>query len=231
MAQFTQHGCLLECGYWQHEHPRDSCGRDNCLHGYVQTEHGNAGPLLACPNNEFCAAWYPYEFHDCWGGRCVDCDVTLRHTLVFRDTDPDWECPVCFEHCDRAVEHPAECRHLVCMPCLRRMCGMWREWTHNQLVDPREYGCPSCPHGNNPTSCPHDPRIDPASTDPWQYGCAGTVGQWELADLQAYNQWQERLDALEEARQHDDAFEPTNCPLCRANVAAAPNASWRDPTH
>jgi hypothetical protein len=226
MAKFVQHCCWLDKGYWHYEHPRDSCGRSSCLHGYVRAETGNGGPLLACPNNEFCAAWYPTEFHDCWGGRCCECDVMLRHTLVFRDTEPDWECPVCYEHHDRAVEHPAECGHLVCMPCLRRMCGMYREWTHETLADPREFGCPPCEHGNNPADCPLDPQRLPASVLPMQYGCGDCLSQWETSDTDAYHYWDDELDRREEQRQHDDAFEPTNCPLCRANVAAAPNASW-----
>jgi hypothetical protein len=88
-------------------------------------------PPPSCPNFELCGQKAPGELQDCWHGRCLNCDMKIRKNLTITDAPGEWECPICLTHKDRAVKYPTQCEHLVCIECLKRLCG----WTL-PLVNP-----------------------------------------------------------------------------------------------
>lgn len=82
-------------------------------------------PLALCTNFELCGQKHPGELLNFWHGRCRNCDVFIRKNLNITSAPREWECPICLTHKPRVVKYPTQCEHLVCIDCLKRLCG----WT------------------------------------------------------------------------------------------------------
>ena len=224
-------GGLGSEGYWHIGWDEKGCDA-GCCGGYVQTPNDAVppgahvleedNPPAACPNFEMCGTRTPQWYLNAHMGRCFHCNLLLRKTLTFQDAAPDWTCPVCTEHAPRSVDHPGECGHRTCVLCLRRLCGMAEVRPGRPSLDPRPFGCPPCPHGNNPDRCPDNPAKNDYDDDNCD-DCGGTVRAWQAAAPLAYGIWTERD---EEEEKHHHAWAVLPCPICGADAETAPNRSW-----
>lgn len=190
----------------------------NCKYGdHVWGSHcnpdkydGSKCTCKQCPNFKLCKVWAPSWVFDCNAGRCINCNVSFRKNLVFREYTPPKECPVCLEDKLVHIKHPADCNHSRCMDCFREL---W--WPKSEInVDPRDWGF-------KPT-CKCEDCAEPGA------GCDDSMNAWErdyplqyLAYLQEYDFQEEKQDA-----KRAEKGDPAICPLCKADVKNAHNNSW-----
>lgn len=77
------------------------------------------GRMKKCPNWHFCHTSHPVQLMNCWGGRCLSCDMTFGRNLVFVDTNA--ECSICMEYSmDRMVFPGCGNNHTFCISCVKR---------------------------------------------------------------------------------------------------------------
>lgn len=74
--------------------------------------------MAKCPNWKFCHTQHPYVLMDCWGSRCLNCDMDYGRSFTFVDTTG--ECPVCQETSDERMEFPGcPSGHVFCISCVK----------------------------------------------------------------------------------------------------------------
>lgn len=91
----------------EYEQVSEECTDSKCL-----------GKMEKCPNWMMCHRSHPKGLLGCWGGRCLNCDITFGQNLVFKESCD--ECPICLEpivgygmvfpKCPRG--------HLFCIDCV-----------------------------------------------------------------------------------------------------------------
>ena len=76
--------------------------------------------LTECPNFEICSNKYPGQLMDCWGGRCIDCDMVYFENLTIEEKNEF--CPICQEQkIDRFVSWPKCPLHFFCLNCFKTL--------------------------------------------------------------------------------------------------------------
>lgn len=182
--------------------------------------------LKACPNFEVCGKKHPPDLMQCWGNKCLECDMFLRVDLTFVDGPTD--CPVCLEDdCARGVVFPGGCTHVLCVSCFRELAyaSCWHAADHS--VDPVPFGAPPCPCEDR--SCKSRPCTRATGDE------AGDIARceqdelamkaWEESDPVAYKRWEQSEEFLEDAMHVSDTHE-LRCPLCRRDPSQNPARRW-----
>lgn len=87
-----------------------------------------------CVNYEICGNSYPKNYHECWDGTCMNCDMNFGEWkndgskgLKFID---NIECCVCTGENLRGVIFP-KCEHYTCIKCFKEM---WKA-----ILNPDDY--------------------------------------------------------------------------------------------
>ena len=109
----------------------------NCVHGdkgYVDDPcayDGTKCGCVKCPNFELCEVWAPPVDLSCSHSRCLNCDISFGKNLVICSNAED--CPICLEVKPVFVEHPAGCKHAVCIDCFKEL--WWPEAAQEEDFD------------------------------------------------------------------------------------------------
>lgn len=118
-------------------------------------------------------------------------------------------CPVCLEVQTFLVEHPAECKHKLCVQCLKTLF-----WGSEINIDAGDYGFVTL------CTC-----IRCSNNDP----CRAELHKWELNYPEQYERYLIAGFELERQLEYNDIEDVANrhlCPVCRQDVRNAPNNSW-----
>jgi len=74
--------------------------------------------LKKCPNYIMCKTSDPIDLMECWGDRCLQCDMQFGLNLTFRKSDDKQECSICFNETHQFVKFP-HCVHETCVRCFK----------------------------------------------------------------------------------------------------------------